>query len=246
MTSAQQLIKMLQSDQPSVRHDACKQLMLLPVLTQDAIDALSIATHDADMVIANVARQAIELHKSDLMLNQEAIDTLNAPINQPPQQIALKGTISQIEEKIKLETAIRGGASNFYWIAALSVINSLVVLTGGSWSFFIGLGITQLIDGIFIIIVQSVGENFAPIIQIIGFMINIFLSGVFIVFGIFAQKQKKWAFVAGMALYALDSLVFLIVPDFFSIGFHLFILVGISTGLRSMKKHSELMKQISA
>jgi hypothetical protein len=242
MTNAQNLVKMLQSEQPKARYDACEQLMLLPVLTQDAIDALSIATHDGDSSVAKAAKRALELHKSDVMFSKDTIATLNAPINQPAQ----KGTISQIEEKIKLENAIKSGASNFYWIAALSLINSFVILVGGNWSFFIGLGITQLVDGIFMTITKSVGNGSTSTIQIIGFIINIFFSGIFVVFGIFAHKQKKWAFITGMVLYALDSLIFLFVLDFFSIGFHIFILFGIFTGFSVMEKHNELMKQISA
>ena len=67
MTDIQQLVRLLQSDQPQVRHDACEQLMVLPVLTQDALDALKIATHDADATVAKAAKQAIELHQSDVM-----------------------------------------------------------------------------------------------------------------------------------------------------------------------------------
>ena len=245
MTDIQQLVRLLQSDQPQVRRDACEQLMVLPVLTEEAIVALKMATHDSDTTVARAAEQAMELHESDVMLSQAAIDTLNIPID-TPQQASTKATIAQLEEKIKLEKAIKGGASNFYWIAALSIINSIAVLTGGNWSFFIGLGITQLIDGIFMIIVQSADESFAFITQIIGFAINLIFVGIFVVFGVFAQKQKKWAFIMGMVLYALDGLIFLLVPDFFSIGFHILILFFISGGMNAMKKYSELMAKISA
>ena len=245
MTDIQQLVRLLQSDQPQVRRDACEQLMVLPVLTEEAIVALKMATHDSDTTVARAAEQAMELHESDVMLSQAAIDTLNVSID-TPQQASTKATIAQLEEKIKLEKAIKGGASNFYWIAALSIINSIAVLTGGNWSFFIGLGITQLIDGIFMIIVQSADESFAFITQIIGFAINLIFVGIFVVFGVFAQKQKKWAFIMGMVLYALDGLIFLLVSDFFSIGFHILILFFISGGMNAMKRYSELMAKISA
>ena len=245
MTDIQQLVRLLQSDQPQVRRDACEQLMVLPVLTEEAIVALKMTTHDSDTTVARAAEQAMELHESDVMLSQAAIDTLNVSID-TPQQASTKATIAQLEEKIKLEKAIKGGASNFYWIAALSIINSIAVLTGGNWSFFIGLGITQLIDGIFMIIVQSADESFAFITQIIGFAINLIFVGIFVVFGVFAQKQKKWAFIMGMVLYALDGLIFLLVSDFFSIGFHILILFFISGGMNAMKRYSELMAKISA
>jgi hypothetical protein len=173
------------------------------------------------------------------MLSQETITALDTPISQPVQ----KGTVAQIEEKIKLEKVIKNGASNFYWIAALSLINSFAVLVGGNWNFVIGLGITQLVDGIFMAIAKSVGNGSTSTIQIIGFIIDIFFSGIFVAFGVFAHKQQKWAFIVGMVLYALDSLVFFLVLDFFSIGFHVFMLFGTLTGLSAMKKYNELMKQ---
>src|SRR5216117_2936789 len=38
---------------------------------------------------------------------------------------------------------LKSGASWFYWIAGLSLINSIVAFTGGQWAFLFGLGITQ-------------------------------------------------------------------------------------------------------
>lgn len=252
MTDIQQIVRLLQSDQPSIRRNACEQLMVLPVLTQDAIDALKIATHDADSSVAKAAQRAIELHQFDIDLSQDAIDTLNVPVdtlNVPvdtPQQAETKATVAQLEEKIRLERMIKGGASTFYWIAALSIINSFFVLTGGNWSFIIGLGITQFIDGIFIGIVQEIGENAALAIRIIGFVIDLFFAGIFIVFGVFARKQQKWAFVAGIVLYTLDSLLFLAIRDFIGFGFHILLLAGIISGLISINKYNELIPKISA
>jgi hypothetical protein len=83
MTDIQQLVRLLQSDQPEVRCYACEQLMVLPVLNQDAIDALKFATHDVNATVARSAKHAIELHQSDVSLSHAAIDTLNVPIDTP-------------------------------------------------------------------------------------------------------------------------------------------------------------------
>ena len=37
---------------------------------------------------------------------------------------------------------LKSGASWFYWIAGLSLINSIAAVSGGSWRFILGLGIT--------------------------------------------------------------------------------------------------------
>src|SRR5215469_2722671 len=43
---------------------------------------------------------------------------------------------------------IRRSAGWFDWIAALSIVNSVISLFNGSWHFVVGLGITELIDGL--------------------------------------------------------------------------------------------------
>jgi hypothetical protein len=161
------------------------------------------------------------------------------------QKEVMKNKIALVEEKIKAENSLKGSTSNFYWIAGLSIINSLVQLVGGSWYFFIGLGITQLIDGISKGLAQSAGGNAATVIQIIAFVFNLFIAGIFIVLGMLAQRQQKWAFIVGMVMYALDGLIFLIVPDFLSIGFHVFILFGLYSGFKSIKKYNEVQQQIN-
>ncbi|MGI8656220.1 MAG: hypothetical protein ACR2LC_13505 [Pyrinomonadaceae bacterium] len=51
------------------------------------------------------------------------------------------------------------GANWFFWIAALSMINSVVLLMNGQWNFLAGLGITQLIDGIAIALAKDAGNT---------------------------------------------------------------------------------------
>ena len=51
-------------------------------------------------------------------------------------------------ERYRLAQRVKSSANWFYWIAGLSVVNSIVVHTGSSWSFIAGLGITQLIDAV--------------------------------------------------------------------------------------------------
>lgn len=144
--------------------------------------------------------------------------------------------ITLLEEKIKVESLFRGGADNFFWIAGLSLINSIIDLMGGRWTFLIGLGITQLIDGISVAIAEEIGANWVMIVKIIAFVVDMGIAGIFVVFGILARRRHKWAFIIGMVLYALDGLILLIGPDWFGIGFHLFILYGLYVGLQSITK----------
>src|SRR5687768_7113567 len=51
-------------------------------------------------------------------------------------------------DQLSLEESMIKGARWFYWIAALSVINSLLFAFGAKLQFVTGLGFTQLIDGV--------------------------------------------------------------------------------------------------
>ena len=41
-----------------------------------------------------------------------------------------------------LDARVKLGANWFYWIAALSVVNSIIVMAQGDWSFIVGLGVS--------------------------------------------------------------------------------------------------------
>ena len=141
-----------------------------------------------------------------------------------------------IEEKIKIEKQFQSGAGWFFWIAGLSLVNSAILLSGSEWGFIIGLGITQIIDAFGLAIAEEVGLAG----KIIAFVFDVFAAGIFVLFGIFAKKKHKWAFIVGMILYALDGLIFLLVKDFLSIGFHIFALLCIYSGFKAIKKLKEI------
>ena len=142
---------------------------------------------------------------------------------------------SKIEEKLKIENQFKAGADWFFWIAGLSLINSIVILSGNDWGFIIGLGITQIVD--------FLGSEFGLAGKIIAFCFDLITAGIFVGFGFLARKRYTWAFVIGMILYALDGLIFLLGPDLLSIGFHLLALFFIFNGLKANLKLREIEQQ---
>lgn len=132
------------------------------------------------------------------------------------------------KELADLYNNVRSSAKWFYWIAGLSLINTMIVFFGGGVSFIVGLGITQIIDGIVI--------ETASTVKFIALFINILVSGMFAIFGYFALKHEKWAFIIGMVLYLLDGLIFLLVNDWWSVGFHAFVLLSLFAGIKSLRK----------
>lgn len=118
---------------------------------------------------------------------------------------------------------VRVGARWFYWIAALSIINSAVVILGGRFHFVVGLGVTSVVDAL----AKQAGSAGA----VLDLVINGMVAGVFVLFGSFASKAQKWAFFVGMALYAVDGLLLLMARDILSVAFHAYALYCIYRGL---------------
>src|SRR4051812_38852045 len=116
----------------------------------------------------------------------------------------------------------RSGASWFYWIAGLSLINSIVAFTGSSWHFLIGLGITQVIDGF--------GKSLGGSGGAVALLLDLLVAGIFILFGVFGHKRQVWAFIAGMVLFGLDTVFFILAQDWLGIAFHAFVLYCLFRG----------------
>ena len=111
------------------------------------------------------------------------------------------GDIARREDEARATT----GARWFYWIAALSLLTSIISLVGGGWAFFVSLGVTQIIDGIANALAARVGGS----VKVIALAFDLFAAGIFALMGYFASKRHAWAFVLGMALYVLDALLLL-------------------------------------
>ncbi len=127
----------------------------------------------------------------------------------------------------QLEAKAKSGASWFYWIAGLSLINSAITLFGSDWGFIAGLGITQVVDAV-------VGEA-APDATWIAFIPNLIIAGLCVWVGYLAHRSGK-VFLTGMILYGLDSLLFLMVQDWIGVGFHALVLYFLFTGFRARQE----------
>jgi hypothetical protein len=128
-------------------------------------------------------------------------------------------------QKMRAEQIVKGGASWFLWIAGLSIVNSIIGISGGGMHFIVGLGITQVVDTI----AHRVGSSGIAL----DVIINGFVVGIFVLFWNFAKKGQSWAFIIGMALYALDGLLLLGFKDIFSVAFHAYALFRIYHGLKA-------------
>ena len=144
-----------------------------------------------------------------------------------------------------LQRRMKYGAYNFYWIAGLSLANSLFFLFIKRSSFVVGLGITQFLDTLSHNIAVS-NPNSVLLIRLVGLLPDLFICSVFVLCGVLASKGLRWAFIAGMLLYGLDAILTLVSPDFIGFGFHLFFSWYLFTGLQALDSLKKILPEPSA
>ena len=123
---------------------------------------------------------------------------------------------------------LKSGASWFYWIAGLSLVNSIAAFSGSTWRFILGLGITQIID--------ALSSHLETGGKLVSLALDLCVAGLFILFGVFAHKCHTWAFLVGMILFALDGLIFLLFQDWLGVGFHVLVLYWLFRGFNACRQ----------
>ncbi|MBE0670365.1 MAG: hypothetical protein IH588_07240 [Anaerolineales bacterium] len=88
MSDIQNLIKMLHSNNPNMRYDACEELRVShQPLPQEAIDALNSATNDSDPDVADAAQRALALHAPKLAPDVVKVEAQEETIDEPPSNV---------------------------------------------------------------------------------------------------------------------------------------------------------------
>lgn len=143
--------------------------------------------------------------------------------------------VNLIQARLTVQNRLRGGATWFWWIAGLSIVNSLIMVSGGKWNFVIGLAITQFIDAIAQLLAKELSPSGGAVITAFGLALSAVVAGMFVLFGFFARKGMLWSFIVGMVIYAFDGLIFLWLGSWLSVGFHAFALFGLYNGLKAAR-----------
>lgn len=135
-----------------------------------------------------------------------------------------------------IERAMRNGANWFYWIAGLSMVNSIVAAFGSEVNFVVGLGVTQIIDSLAGVAKDESTGGTPTAVRAVALGLDAVVAAVLVVIGRFANKRHGWAFILGMVLYTFDALIFLAFQMWMNVAFHVFALVGMGKGYSSLKK----------
>lgn len=157
------------------------------------------------------------------------------PVNKPDQNQA---ALAQM--KLVLMARARSGTDWFFWIAGLSLVNTIINLVGGSLSFVTGLGIMQLIDGLTIGFAKNAEGSTGFVIHLIGFAVNLLIALIFVMAGFLSRQRYRWVVIAGMLIYLLDALVFIVFQDWVPLLFHGWALWGLWNGLQAINALKKL------
>jgi hypothetical protein len=160
---------------------------------------------------------------------------------QVPPTSADTSQLAIIQKKLFLDSKARNGLNWYFWIAGLSLVNTIMYLLGNSLTFVIGLGATQIVDGFMYALAKEINTG-GNIVRLIGFAIDIFIAGIFVAIGVLGRKGYRVPIIIGMVLYAIDGIILLLFQDFFGAGFHAYALFGIWNGLKSASELASLEK----
>jgi hypothetical protein len=147
--------------------------------------------------------------------------TPTIPMNPDPIDLAAA-------QRLRLEAVGKACASWFLWLAGLSMVNSVLALSGAGLQFLFGLGLTQIVDEY----AHQAGNSGI----VLDLIINGFIAGVFVLFWYFGKQGHKWAFIVGMGLYGIDGLLLLVGHAFLDAAFHLWVLYRLYQGYTTLSR----------
>lgn len=142
------------------------------------------------------------------------------------------GQSSNTQQKAMIEHALKGSASWFIVVAGLSIVNSVLSMTGAKIHFIFGLGITQVVD--------AISHQAGSAGQVLDLVINGMIAGVFALFWHFAKQGAKWAWMTGMGLYLLDGLILVPFGDYLGLAFHAWALFRMYSGFKLLGEYQRL------
>jgi hypothetical protein len=127
--------------------------------------------------------------------------------------------------------AIRG-AWWFYAIAVLSAINGVLVATsntGHTTTFVAGLGFVEVAD-------EFVGDIHIGSVSIpLCYVLDTAAVGLFFIFGRYAARGRRWAFIIGGLLYLLDTTTCFASGGLLALGIHVLALFNIGLGFAAVQ-----------
>jgi hypothetical protein len=144
----------------------------------------------------------------------------------------------EFRRRMLLLRRAKGGINWFYWVGGLSIISTIIFIAGNTPNYFLGLGVIQLVDSY--TLATANGTQIAPLMRWVAAAMDLLLAGVFLIFGYRGQRSYRSWIVAGIALYTLDGLIFLVFSVWLGVIFHAFVIYSLVRGLRAMDELNQM------
>ena len=144
----------------------------------------------------------------------------------PPVPVAAPAPKLDRAAIVQANPEILNGAGWFWWIAGLSLLNTILIHSGSETSLAIGLGFTLMADAIF------------KDMKVVAFIIDALALATIVGLGFGAKKGYVWAFVVGIVLYGLDALIYVGLQGWMGVGIHCVALLAPGPNGRSTRVHT--------
>lgn len=139
-----------------------------------------------------------------------------------------------IQAQLSLQNRLRGGSVGFFGIAGLSLLNSIIMLFGANLDFAIGLAITQVVEGAAMGFSDHLSGSALAVLKILEVLLNLGIVAMFSAFGWLVRRDHAWAFIVGMVIYAVDTLIFVLARFWLGVALHVFVLFVLFQGLQAL------------
>jgi hypothetical protein len=151
---------------------------------------------------------------------------------------------SRARNEQELPAIARKGTDWFFWTAGLSVINVITSIVIGMPNYVFGVANGRFVGGMAIGIAQIFGvANWGMGVLLITQSFDLPFAGLFIAAGILARKQYRWVVKAGLVLYAVDCVIFIIFANWIGVAIHVVALWRLWIGLQALSGLRDLKKQ---
>ena len=96
----------------------------------------------------------------------------------------------------------------------------------------ISLGSTQIIDGI----AEALSAEVGGAAKVVALVLDIFVAGLFVLFGYLAGQKYLWAYAIGMVVFLIDGLLALAFQDWIGVIAHGFVLFWLFRGFHGRSR----------
>lgn len=141
------------------------------------------------------------------------------------------------EEKARYYANFKSGASWFFWLGAISLVNMIMQYKSKSESpirFAVGFSVIKWLETNPVTFIKNVSPR--VIAMTVGVLYVVILVGL----GLLARRRNKPAYLVGTILYALDIIPGVLLSDMYAVVFHLIVIGFLIWGFVNFLKLEKL------